>query len=86
MVDSGYEDDSGDDPMKKYYNDEVYTTTQAAQISGFSVKKIQEWVDSGMLKGYRIPGTRKRNIPNKFLVDFLYESEIPFEATNLEAR
>lgn len=55
----------------------VFTTGQAAKICKVSSHTITKWFDSGLLKGYRIPKSLDRRIPEENLVEFLKEHGMP---------
>ncbi len=55
----------------------VYTTGQVAKIANVASRTVCKWFDSGMLKGYRIAGSRDRRIPRDDLIAFLKEHGIP---------
>ncbi len=57
----------------------IYTTSNVAKILGSSPATISRLFDKGILKGYRIPGSKHRRIPEKNLVKFMEEYNIPFE-------
>ena len=54
----------------------IYTTGQVAKVCGVSKKTVVKWFDSGMLKGFRIPGSLVRRIPKKALIKFMKEYNI----------
>jgi len=51
-----------------------FTTGQVAKIFKVSRRAIGKWVDSGRLRGYRVPGSRHRRIPREYLAEFLIEN------------
>ena len=55
----------------------VYTIGQVAKICKVPPRTVSKWVDSGRLKGYRIPGSQDRRIPREYLVRFLKEHGMP---------
>jgi len=57
----------------------IYTTGQAAKICHVAPRTISKWFDNGRLKGYRIPGSQDRRIPQKNLIKFLIEHGFPQE-------
>jgi len=59
-------------PSKGYY-----TTTQAATICGFSHRTIAKLFDAGVIKGYRLPGSGFRRIPEKELLSFIASCGMP---------
>lgn len=52
----------------------VYTTGQVAKICGVVPRTVTGWFDSGKLKGYKIPGSQDRRIPERRLTEFLKEN------------
>ena len=56
---------------------QVFSTTKAAEICGLSRRFIAQCVDSGRLKGYKVPGSKIRRIPRDCLVKFMTEYKIP---------
>lgn len=61
----------GSNPKPINYNQELYTTGQVARICGVAPRTVSGWFDSGLLKGYRIPGSQDRRIPREDLMVFL---------------
>jgi excisionase family DNA binding protein len=57
----------------------VYTTGEVARICHVAPRTVSKWVDSGQLRGYRIPGSRDRRIPAEHLWAFLRAHGIPAE-------
>lgn len=55
----------------------AYTTGEAAHICNLSQTTIIRLFDSGVLKGYRVPGSRFRRIPHEDLERFLVEHSLP---------
>jgi len=55
----------------------VFTTGEVARRCNVANRTVSEWFDSGLLKGYRIPGSRDRRIPREYLIKFMKEYEIP---------
>lgn len=56
---------------------DVYTTGQVAAFCRVAPRTVSKWFDSGKLKGYRVPGSRDRRIPHKYLVEFLKQHGMP---------
>lgn len=50
---------------------QVFTTGQVAKICKVSTATVTKWIDSGQLKGYRIPGSQYRRVPRHRLIQFL---------------
>jgi len=61
----------------KLKNRRIFTTGQVATICGASCRTVSNWIDSGKLKGYRIPGSQDRRIERLSLVAFLIENAMP---------
>ncbi len=55
----------------------VATSTDVAAIVRVAPRTVSKWIDSGRLKGYRIPGSLDRRVLVPHLVDFLHASGIP---------
>jgi two-component system response regulator RpaA len=55
----------------------IFTTGQVARICGVAARTVSKWFDSGRLKGYRIPGSQDRRIPEAQLVAFLTTNGMP---------
>lgn len=55
----------------------VYTTGQVAKLAGVSPGTAVKWIDSGRLKGYRIPGSQDRRVTREDLVRFLRDAGMP---------
>jgi excisionase family DNA binding protein len=49
----------------------VFTTGEVARICKVAPQTVSKWIDSGRLKGYRIPGSRDRRVPKNDLIGFL---------------
>jgi len=59
-------------PSERYY-----TTTEAARICGFSHRTIAKLFDAGLIRGYRLPGSGFRRIPEKELLAFTAAHGMP---------
>jgi CheY-like chemotaxis protein len=55
----------------------VFTTGQAAKVCRVTPRVIRRCFDSGLIKGYRIPGSHDRRIPREYLIRFLKEHGLP---------
>lgn len=42
-----------------------------------SVRTVAKWFDSGMLKGYRIPGSQHRRFAPEDVLDFIRKNQLP---------
>ena len=63
----------------------VLTTGDVARICNVCSRTAQKWFDQGLLKGYRIPGTKDRRIPINELVAFIKKYNMPM-AKGLERK
>ena len=52
----------------------VYTTGQVARLCQVAPRTAAKWIDSGLLRGYRIPGSQDRRVTHEALVDFMERS------------
>lgn len=55
----------------------VYTTGQIAGLLACNPRTVAKWIDSGRLKGYRLPFSRDRRVPLAELIRFFRQHEIP---------
>jgi len=55
----------------------VLTTGQVARMLNTSPRTVTKWVDSGQLKGYRLPLSPDRRIPRASLLEFIRQHNIP---------
>ena len=58
---------------------EILTTGEVARICKVASRTVSKWVDSGQLRGYRIPGSRDRRIPLQNLIRFMRAHGIPMD-------
>jgi excisionase family DNA binding protein len=63
---------------------EVLTTGEVARICRVAPRTVSKWVDSGKLRGYRIPGSRDRRIPLPQLIAFMRAHDIPLDGLDLD--
>lgn len=61
-----------DDPTKG-----VYTTGEVARLFQVTKRTVIKWIDEGKLRGYRIPGSRHRRVPESSFREFLRVYKIP---------
>ena len=57
----------------------AYTAGQAARVCRASPRVVHKWVDSGLLKGYRLPGSKDRRILRADLLKFLIAHGLPLD-------
>jgi len=62
----------------------VFTTGDVSKICQVSMSTVNKWFDAGQLKGFRVPGSRHRRIPQHDLVRFLHEHGMPCDGFELE--
>jgi len=58
-------------------SNQVLTSRQVADICNVASRTIQKWFDTGLLPGYRMPGSHTRRIPATDLVNFLNKYNMP---------
>ncbi|MEM7810560.1 MAG: helix-turn-helix domain-containing protein [Planctomycetota bacterium] len=56
---------------------DVFTVGEVAHRCQVASRTAAKWIDEGLLKGYRIPGSRFRRVPRESLVRFMREHDIP---------
>lgn len=59
-------------PIILLLDQEVYTTGQAGEVIGCSIQTVIRAVDSGLIKGFRLPDSRFRRINRIALAEYLY--------------
>lgn len=64
----------------------VFTTGEAAKICKVSQQTIIRCFDNGTLKGFRVPGSRFRRIPQDQLFAFMRDNGIPTDALESSKR
>ena len=62
---------------------DVLTTGEVARICRVAPRTVSKWVDTGKLRGYRIPGSRDRRIPLTQLIAFMRVHDIPLDGLDL---
>jgi excisionase family DNA binding protein len=48
----------------------VYRTGKIARLCGVAPRTVSKWIDSGRLKGYRVPGSKDRRVTHDELMRF----------------
>ena len=56
---------------------DVLTTGDVARLCHVAPRTVTKWVDTGVLRGYRIPGSRDRRVPLANLLAFMQAYGIP---------
>jgi len=54
----------------------TYTTGQIAKICDVAPRTVSHWIDRGLLKGYRIPGSSDRRVHREQLLKFMIENKM----------
>lgn len=49
----------------------LYTLGQVAKMFAVGPRTATKWFDTGILKGYRIPGSQDRRVPAKSIIAFI---------------
>ncbi len=62
----------------------VLTTGDVAKICNVAHRTVSKWFDSGILPGYRIPGSKDRRIPLEELIRFMKSHNIPLNSPVLK--
>jgi excisionase family DNA binding protein len=60
----------------------VYTTTEVANILQVSNRKVTQWIDDNVLKGFRLPQSLHRRVMHDKLVEFMAEYGYPSTLLN----
>lgn len=55
----------------------AFTSGDVADACGVSYRTAQKWIDAGILRGYRLPGSKDRRVPREELVRFMRENGMP---------
>lgn len=59
---------------------DVFTSGQVAKICRVAPRTVAQWIDSGLLDGYRIPGSGSyRRVRRAALAKFMHEHSMPLE-------
>ena len=61
----------------KLKNRRIFTTGQVATICDVAPRTATRWIDKGLLKAYRIPGSQDRRVTRMSLVAFLIANDMP---------
>ena len=60
------------------------TTGEVAKICNVATRTVAKWIDSGELKGFRLPGGKNRRVLPECLIAFMKRNDIPLELTKEE--
>lgn len=64
--------------MKKI--SKIFSSGQVARMCGVAPRTASKWMDRGLLKGYRIPGSRDRRCSRTNLLAFMRKHDMPTDA------
>ena len=64
----------------------IYTTGQIATICSVASRTVAMWIDTGKLKGYKLPGSQDRRVLESEFVKFLKENGMEFLIPKGEVR
>ena len=56
-----------------------FTTGQVAKICHVTIPTVIKWIDTGRLKGFRLPDSKSRRVSRPDLLEFMRENEIPID-------
>ena len=56
---------------------DILTTSQVSRTIGMSVRTVCRLIDSGMLRGWAIPGSKHRRVARADLESFMADHGIP---------
>ncbi len=59
--------------------DGVFTTGKIAKLCKVAPRTVAKWIDTGQLKGYRIPNSLDRRVTADELRAFLAKNELPLD-------
>jgi len=63
-----------EDIVGEAWHRETYSTGQIAKVCKVSVHTVVRWIDTEILHGYRVPGSKDRRVLHADLIDFLHSS------------
>jgi len=55
----------------------VLSSGEVAKVCHVAPRTAQKWIDAGLLKGYRIPGSRDRRVPVEEMIRFMKQHGMP---------
>lgn len=56
---------------------DALTTGQVARLCGVAPRTASKWIDSGMLPGWRVPGSQDRRVKKTDLIEFMRSQGVP---------
>lgn len=64
--------------MRDLTTRQMFTTGHVADLVGVAPRTATKWIDSGIIKGHRLPGSKDRRVLRVDLVAFLVERNYGF--------
>jgi len=64
----------------------VLSSGEVAKVCHVAPRTAQKWIDAGLLKGYRIPGSRDRRVPVEEMIRFMKHHGMPVSPELLKRR
>ena len=58
---------------------DVFSTGDVAKVTRSSIQMVIRWIDQGMLKGWKVPGSRFRRVSRSDLRRFMIAHNIPLD-------
>ena len=49
----------------------VFTTGELAEIFEVNINTVVKWFETGLLKGFKLPGSTARRVPRQELLEFI---------------
>lgn len=75
---NGFRHYDHDDFVSNMRTRRLYTSGQIARLCRVAPRTVCKWMDSGFLKGYRIPLSNERRVAREDLCRFLIEHDMPY--------
>lgn len=66
--------------MKPKLTERDLSTTEVAKYCHVSCQTATRWIDTGFLKGYRIPDSKFRRVKKQDLIEFVKLHNLPIHA------
>lgn len=61
-------------------NGKIFGPDQIADLLNVAPRTVAKWIDTGLLAGYRLPGTKKpRRVTRASLIKFAKKNKLPLE-------
>ena len=66
-------------PRKNYAEHTAFSVAECSEVLGIGTTTIRRLIDTGQLKGFRLPDSKKRKVMRHVLVDFAKENGIELD-------